>query len=203
MDAGVILGLVAGSVHLASYALYNREMLRGHIRPNTATWILWTFLATMNTASYIVMSQDLAKAATPIAGCAACIVTLGLSAGKGRLSGLNRLDAAVLAIGIAAGLFWWTSRSAAGANLLLQLAFVVSNIPTFNGVWRDPRIERPLPWFGFAAAYMLNLAVVIMRWRGSYADLAYPVVSLAADGGVGVVIVWRGRQLARRRDISR
>jgi hypothetical protein len=108
-----------------------------------------------------------------------------------------------LAIGIAAGLFWWTSRSAAGANLLLQLAFVVSNIPTFSGVWRDPHIERPLPWFGFAAAYMLNLAVVIMRWRGSYADLAYPVVSLFADGGVGIVIVWRGRQLARRRDISR
>jgi hypothetical protein len=202
MDASVILGLTAGSVHLVSYALYNREMLRGNIRPNTATWVLWTFLALLNTASYVAMSQDLAKAATPIAGCAACVVTLCLTAGKGRLSRLNRLDMVILAIGSAAGLLWWSSRSAACANLLLQLAFVISNIPTFRGVWKDPCIERPLPWFGFAAAYLLNLAVVIMRWNDNLADLAYPVISLIADGGVGIVIVWRRRRLARCRSIS-
>lgn len=201
MDASVILGLTAGSVHLVSYALYNREMLRGNIRPNTATWILWTFLALLNTASYVAMSQDLAKAATPIAGCAACVVTLCLAAGKGRLSKLTRLDMAILAIGIAAGLLWWSSRNAACANLLLQLAFVVSNIPTFNGVWKDPRVERPLPWFGFTAAYLINLAVVIMRWNRNLADLAYPVISLLADGGIGVTIVWRCRWLARRERI--
>jgi len=202
MDASWVLGVFAGSVHLVSYALYNREMLLGRIRPNTATWILWSFLATLNTASYLAMSGDLAKSVTPIVGCAACLLTLGLTAKKGRLSRLSRFDLTVLAIGIAAGLLWWGSRSAAFANLLLQLAFVIANIPTLRGVWRDPCTEQPLPWLGFALAYVLNIAVVLMRWQGQVLDLAYPVCSLLADGGVGLVILWRRRLLAAARPAS-
>jgi len=199
MDPSVILGASAGVIHLTAYALYNREMILGRTRPNTCTWLLWSFLATLNTASYIAMSGDLVKAATPIAGCAACCLTLVLSAWRGRLSRLDRLGWAVLGIGLGAGVLWWAGRDAAYANLLLQLAFVISNIPTLRGVWRDPAVERALPWFGFGLAYVLNVIVVLMRWQGQAIDLAYPVLSLLADGGVGAVIVWRRSVLARRR----
>lgn len=202
MDASWVLGAVAGLVHLSAYALYNREMLRGRNRPNTATWILWSFLATLNTTSYLAMSGDLAKAATPIAGCAACLVTLCLTAKKGRLSRLSVFDLIILAIGASAGLIWWTARSAWCANLLLQLAFIIANIPTFRGVWRDPGTEQPLPWFGFALAYVLNVAVVLMRWQGQLMDLAYPVCSLLADGGVGLAVVWRRGMFSVRRRTS-
>ncbi len=191
MDASWVLGAVAGLVHLGSYGLYNREMLRGRNCPNTATWVLWSFLATLNAASYLAVSGDLAKSVTPIVGCAACLLTLVLTAKKGRLSRLSRFDLVILAIGTAAGLVWWLSRSAACANLLLQLAFVIANIPTFRGVWRDPYTEQTLPWFGFAMAYVLNIIVVLARWQGQALDLAYPVCSLLADGGIAAVIVWR------------
>jgi len=202
MDPSVVLGAAAAIVHLLSYVLYNREMLRGHTRPNTCTWILWSFLATLNTASYVAMSGDWIKAATPIAGCTACLVTLALTAYHGRLSQLDAFGWITLGIGLAAGVLWWAGRDAACANLVLQLAFVISNIPTFRGVWKDPAVERALPWFGFGLAYALNVVVVLMRWQGQAIDLAYPVLSLLADGGVGLRIVMRRSMLARRVDAA-
>lgn len=197
MEYSSILGIFASLVHLSSYGWYNRQVFTGVSKPNTATWLLWAFLATLNASSYLVMSQDWFKAATPIAGALACLITLALSFWKGKLSRLTRFDAVILGIGIAAGFIWWWTRSAGWANILLQLAFVLSNVPTYRGVWRDPRIERPGPWFGFATAYALTTVVVTLRWRGNWMDFGYPVLSLLADGGVGVVQVWRSRWLAR------
>jgi len=195
LEMSAFLGLLAGLLHLSAYALYNRQMLAGASRPNTTTWVLWTFLAGLNAASYLVMSEDWAKAATPVAGALACAVTLALAAGKGKLARLTRFDWVILGIGAGAGLVWWGSRDAAGANLLLQVAFLISNIPTFRGVWNDPLTEKPMAWFGFALAYLLNLAVVVLRWRGHPLDLAYPLCSLLADGGVGALCVLRRRTL--------
>ncbi|MFA6603250.1 MAG: hypothetical protein WCT10_00235 [Patescibacteria group bacterium] len=191
LEISSCLGLLAGLIHLSSYALYNRQMLTGASRPNTTTWLLWTFLAGLNAASYLIMSADWAKSVTPIAGAAACAVTLTLAASKGKLSRLSRFDGVILAIGSTAGLIWWVSRDAAWANLLLQVAFLISNIPTFRGVWRDPLTEKPLAWFGFGLAYIISLIVVVLRWQGQWIDLAYPLCSLLADGGVGAVCVLR------------
>ncbi len=193
MAISATLGLIAGSVHLSAYALYLRQVLRGTSRPNTATWTLWTFLAALNAASYLAMCRDLAKAATPIAGALACAAVLTVSFWKGRLTRLAVFDRGILAIGLSAAAVWWATRSATWANLLLQGAFVLSNVPTYRGVWRRPDSEQPLPWFGFGLAYALNIVVVALRWRGELADLAYPVLSLVTDAGVGATVLWRQR----------
>ena len=200
MAASAVLGVIAGLVHFSAYALYLRQVLRRTSRPNTATWTLWTFLAALNAASYLAMCRDPAKAATPIAGALACAVILTVSVWKGRLTRLAVFDRGILAIGLSAAAVWWASRSATWANLLLQGAFVLSNVPTYRGVWRDPATERPLPWFGFGLAYAINIAVVLLRWQNEIADLAYPVLSLVTDAGVGLVVVLRGRHLSRPAD---
>jgi hypothetical protein len=203
MDATVVLGLFGSAVHLTSYGLYNRQVFLGQSRPNTATWILWAFLATLNSTSYLMMSHDWIKSATPIAGALACLFTLGFSFFRGKLSRLTRFDWAVLAIGIAAGLIWWVTKSAGWANMLLQAAFVLSNFPTYRGVWRDPSTEKPLPWFGFALAYAIGTATVLLRWSGNWMDLGYPVISLVADGGVGAAVLLRRRMLKRSDGVTK
>ncbi len=195
MSASAVLGVIAGLVHFSAYALYLRQVLRGASKPNAATWTLWTFLAVLNSASYLAMCRDPAKAATPIAGALACAVILTVSVWKGRLTRLAVFDRGILAIGLSAAAVWWVSRSATWANLLLQGAFVLSNVPTYRGVWRDPSTERPLPWFGFGLAYAINILVVLMRWQDQPADLAYPVLSLLTDAGVGAAVVLRRRML--------
>lgn len=200
MSFSAILGFISGAIHLSSYGLFAWLMVRGGNRPNAATWILWTFLAGLNASSYMIMSGDLAKAATPIAGFVSCLFVLSLSIFKGKLCQLKTFDWICLVIGIAAGVWWWVSRNAACANLLLQAAFVLSNFPTFRDVWKNPFAENPAPWLGWGLAYVLSTIVVILRWQNAWIELAYPVAALLTDGGVGFVVLLRRRMRWRNKD---
>ncbi len=191
-----VLGLAAAAIHLSAYAVYARQTGRGETRLNTATWILWVFLSALNAASYLMMSGDPAKAAVACAGAAACTVTLAFALLKGRASPIAPWDGAALAAGLAAAGAWWVWRSAATANLILQAGFVISMVPTYRAILRDPRAEKPLPWLMWGTAYAVTLATVILRWRGHPADLAYPGINLVTHSGVGwcVILLSRARR---------
>jgi hypothetical protein len=176
---------MAGVVHLVAFAVYNRQLLRGESRPNAATWTIWAFVATLNCLTYFFAGQDWVKAILPVLGSLACIATLVYALVRGTLSPLAGVDLAALAIGVAAVLVWWFYRSASFANLVLQLAFLVSFLPTYRDVWRDPSKERPLPWFLWASAYLLLVMAVFLRWQGLITDLVYPLLALVIHAAVG------------------
>ncbi|MEY4745123.1 MAG: hypothetical protein RL272_1068 [Candidatus Parcubacteria bacterium] len=196
-SASSVLGLAAAAIHLAAYGVYARQTSRGETRLNTATWILWVFLSALNAASYLMMSGDPAKATVACAGATACTMTLGYALLRGKASAIAPWDGAALAAGLFAAAAWWLWRSATSANLILQAGFVISMIPTYRGVFRDPRSERPLPWLMWGSAYAVSLAVVLLRWRGHAADLAYPCINLVTHSGVGwcaiILVRFQGR----------
>lgn len=191
------LGVAAAAIHLSAYGVYARQTSRGETRLNTATWILWVFLSALNAASYLMMSGDPAKATVACAGAAACTITLAFALAKGKASPIAAWDGAALAAGLAAAAAWWIWRSATSANLILQAGFVISMIPTYRGIIRDPASERPLPWFMWGSAYAVILAVVLLRWKGHPADLAYPCINLVTHSGVGWCIIILSRMRGR------
>nr|ALV85544.1 hypothetical protein [uncultured bacterium pA1] len=196
MSLGAVLGVAAAAIHLSAYAVYARQTSRGETRLNTATWILWVFLSALNATSYLMMSGDPAKAAVACAGATACTITLAYALARGKASPIAAWDGAALAAGLAAAAAWWIWRSAASANLILQAGFVVSMVPTYRAIFKDPRTEKPLPWLMWGSAYAVTLAVVLLRWRGHAADLAYPGINLVTHSGVGwcVILLSRARR---------
>ncbi len=191
------LVVLAATLHLSAYAVYARKTGRGEATLNTATWILWVFLSALNATSYVLMSGDPMKGAVACAGAAACTVTLAFALARGRASAIGLWDAAALGVGMLAAASWLAFRSATYANLILQAGFVVSMVPVYRAVIRDPRAEPPLPWLMWGSAYAVNLCVVLLRWRGHAADLAYPCINLVTHACVGVVAILLLR--ARRR----
>lgn len=187
MTLEVILGIVAGLIHIVAFAIYHRQMLLGTSRPNRATWTLWVFISTLNCISYIAMSRDVIKGLLPIASTIACIVVFVVSLFKGKLSKLNLGDQVALMLGFVSIFVWWGYRSATYANLLLQVCIVISFIPTIHGVWEDPKNEKALPWFIWSSAYILTIIVVFLRWQGQYQDFVYPINCLLVHGGVGIL----------------
>ncbi len=187
--AGAALGILAGIVHVASYGIYFRKILRNEVLPNTATWILWVFLSALNAASYIVMSQDPLKGTVAVAGAASCTVIFLFSLCKGRFSPVRGFDLITVAVGIISGAAWIAFQSATFANLLLQAGFLLSMVPTYRKVLRDGASEPPLPWFLWSLAYVISTSVVIIRWNGNFPDLAYPVLCMLSHGGVGAIAV--------------
>jgi len=180
------LGVIAAAIHLSAYVVYARQAGRGETRLNTATWILWVFLSALNAASYLMMTGDPAKSAVSLGGATACTITLAYALAKGRASPIAPADGAALAAGLLAAAAWWLWRSATYANLILQIGFIISMVPTYRGLFRDPAAEKPLPWLMWGAAYAVTLVVVLLRWQGHTPDLAYPGINLVTHSGVGV-----------------
>jgi len=186
MIVEVILGAIAGLIHIVAFLIYNKQMLQGTSRPNIATWTLWLFISTLNCISYIVMSKDWVKGLLPIMSSLACIATFIFSVFKGKLSKLNLWDSIALVVGIIAVLVWWRYRSATHANLILQISIAISFVPTYRGVWKDTSTEKSWPWFIWSSAYILTITVVFLRWQGQYQDLVYPINCLLLHSGVGI-----------------
>jgi len=104
VDSTIVLGISAGLMHVFAFAIYNKQMLQGTSKPNSATWILWTFLTVLNVSSYAVMSGDWVKTILPLASSIACILTFLFSLYKGKLSRVDPWDGLALGIGIISGL---------------------------------------------------------------------------------------------------
>lgn len=194
----IIIGITAGSIHVTAFLIYHKQIFQGTSHPNITTWTLWAFLSPLNCLSYIAMSNDWIKGLLPIASTSACLAVFVLSLFKGKLSKLNFWDTVALIIGIVSILIWWHYCSAAYANLLLQISIVISFVPTYRGAWKDVNIEKPLPWFVWASAYILTITVVFLRWQGQYQDLVYPINCLLLHAGVGIL----ASNIFNRKEIS-
>jgi hypothetical protein len=194
VDPSVCLGFAGSILHLAAFAIYNRQMIQGTSQPNTATWTLWVFLMLLNASSYAVMSGDWVKSILPVAGVFATISTFFYSLYKGKLSRLDLWDDISLGIGLVSGLAWIYYKSATCANLILQISIVISFVPTYRGVLEDPKKERALPWYMWSTAYLLQLFVILLRWQGQYQDLVFPSLCFLLHAPVGL--------LTRRRSVA-
>lgn len=187
VEIAVCLGIAGSILHLAAFAIYNRQMIQGTSQPNAATWTLWAFLMILNASSYAVMSGDWVKNILPAAGVFATVSTFFYSLYKGKLSRLDLWDNIALGIGLVSGLAWVYYKSATCANLILQISIVISFVPTYRGVLEDPKKERGLPWYMWSTAYLLNLIVVLLRWQGQYQDLVFPSLCFLLHAPVGLL----------------
>jgi hypothetical protein len=187
VDITLLLGISAGLLHIVAYALYNKQMLEKTSQPNSATWITWVFLTVLNASSYRVMSGDLVECILPMSSSVLCILTFFFSLYKGRLSKIDRWDGISLGIGIISGLVWWRHQSATYANLIMQLAFAVSFIPMYRGVWKDPKKEKALPWYLWSSAFAISAIVVVLRWDNKPLVLVYPINGFIFHAVIGLL----------------
>lgn len=189
MNSDIILGATAGLTHIIAYAIYSRLVFKGHAKPNAATWLLWVLLSFLNLASYFVMTGDWVKIILPVASDTALFTVFFISLFRGKFTRLSRFDWAALFVGITAGLVWWVFRSATYANIILQICFIISFIPTYKLVWKEPGSEMAFPWVLWSSAYIMNLFLVFLRWNDQYQDLVYPIVQFVLHISVALIVL--------------
>jgi hypothetical protein len=196
MEFTLHLGIAAGVLQLVAFGLYNKQVFQGTSTPNTATWTLWAFLTVLNASSYAAMTADLAKSILPIASALAGLGTFSYALFAGKFRRIDPWDWLVLSIGIVSGLVWWWYQSATYANLIVVGAVVVSFVPLYRGLLKNPALEKALPWYVWTTAYVVLTVVGILRWKGQYQDLVYPVSMLFLHLAVGLLTL-RTRPIAQ------
>jgi hypothetical protein len=181
------LPFAGAAIKLGGYGRYVVGIYRGEMKPNMATWTLWSVLSALNSTSYLLMSGDPLKASVALAGTVGCLITYVYALRKGSMQGLTGWDKVALSVGILAGAAWIGLKSASYANLILQAGFLISMIPTWRGLLADHDAEKPAPWFLMTASYVINIIVVTTRFDGNWLNYVYPVLSTLTHGSVGVM----------------
>ena len=69
---------------------------------------------------------------------------------------------------------------------MVQIAIIVGTVPTIVGVWRDPSVERPLPWLLWSLSFIIAIVVVTMR-HVSWVAYASPVIQMVMYIGIGLL----------------
>lgn len=173
----LFIGITAGIIQIIGYAMYMRNAFSGSVSPNPASWSIWAFASILNLVSYIEMTGDLSKVILPAACSVMNMGTFLVCLLKGRLRKLQRFEKIILILDLKIVLIWWLSHSALLANLLLQISTLISFIPITHDVWKNPKVEKPAPWFLWTSGYALLSLLVIFRWQ-QWHDVVYPISCL-------------------------
>jgi len=190
---GISLGVAAGVIHIVAYADYIRRIINERISPNAASWSIWAFGAFLESVSYIFVSGDWVKDILPIV-CALCAIALFIICIiRGHFEKLSKLEWFLVISDCIVLIIWFITNSALIANILFVLTCLISFIPIFIHVYKDPRVEHALPWFMWSGAYLLMTLTVLTRWQ-KWEDLLYPLVFLILHLGVAILAInWRVR----------
>ena len=178
----LLISCASGLAQIAGYALYNWLMRKGDIRPNSASWLIWTIGSLLNMASYVSMTGDIVKDILPITCSIACIATFIHTILIGRFSRPDGFEWCMVATDLSITAVWMFM-SATEASLLYQVGTIISFFPMMKGVASGHDKESPAPWLVWTIAYALFTTTVCLRYE-KWQDLAYPVVCLILHGAM-------------------
>jgi hypothetical protein len=179
---------------LASLFFYFRQVVNGSSVPNPATWFLWAVVSIMNAVSYFfVVHGNIWRSSYVIVMAAGLTIIFFYSLLKGRLARFGRIEIVCSLLAVFVGILWKTTGSAEVANISLQTIFLVSIIPTINGLIVGTLKEKVLPWNLAVLSHSFALLGILLGGTFSWVTLVYPVVTGIFGNGVVPVIVYLQR----------
>ncbi len=159
----MFLSILAAVFSGVAYVLYLHQVYAGGSVPNPASWTVWAFLAGLNAITFWKGSKDGLATAQFFTGAVGCFGVWAFALSTGKFAPLDAMAWIVLILCIAACLVWWKTKNAIYANLVLGGTLAVSFIPTIVSVWQDGRIEQPIPWDLWTAAFAVTSLNVLRR----------------------------------------
>jgi hypothetical protein len=191
-----ILSVAAAFLTCSSMSIYVFRLIRGNTVPSPSTWITWFVIGLLNLASYLFVVERRFLQIVPLVFVVIGIAIVTAYASlRGRFSKPCRLDLVCLLSAFLVGIVWQVTRDPKIANLLLQLVYVVSFIPTIVGLKRGYLKEYPTPWLLALLAYAFMIAAIVVDWPNqSLVAFVHPVVNGVIGNGIVLYLVVRKKR---------
>lgn len=198
MDLGLlgVGGIAAAVLQVAGYSLYIRHFLRQSIRPNAAsflmfsygTWLL-VFLEWRNDAGWAVLALPMA------CGFMGFVVAL-MCLRRNATEPVDRFEAAAFSADLWLTLIYaWFALGMGNADGIAVPLLIAANvttvtcfIPVVRSTWQAPYRERPGPWLVWTSAYAVLAGVTFAS--GGLSNpvlLLYPILSCLLHGAVALL----------------
>jgi hypothetical protein len=177
-------GQMAGVITLLAFAPYIISMVRGHTKPNRATWWILVIVGVMLAASYrsVGAKNTIWVPVSFVVGPLA-IALLSLKYGEG---GWSKFDRYCVLGALIASAFWLFQ--GALAALLINLATDwLGLMPTVRKAYWRPHTENKFAWVAWFIGSTLNLFAV-EEWKFELA--VYPVYMFVGNGILVLLVCW-------------
>lgn len=183
---GIISGILAGIFQLIGYFLYSKDVFKGQIKPNTASWSIWTVGSVLESYSYIALTGDWVKNILPIVCSLSVIAFFFICIKRGHFEKISPFEW-IIVIGDTIAIFvWWLYQSAFYANTLLIVTAIASFLPIIRHTYLHPKEETPGPWIYWTIAYFLLGVTSLLRFE-KVEDLLYPISFLILHAIVAIL----------------
>jgi len=180
---------VLSAVGLAACIVnYFFQVYRGDSTPNTATWLIWTVVMSINSLTYMEVVGSI-KALSSLTVNAGIIAIFVYSLFRGKFTEVSHADLTCLVLACAVGAVWQISDNAKLATVALQGVFLISFWPTINGLLKKRAREYPLTWDIAVAAYVCLVIAVLLDWQNQHwTAIAFPLVNgVIGNGSVALL----------------
>ncbi len=165
----------AGAFLVAAY-VYVRSMLKGSVKPNRVSWLLWAIAAMIGFAAEVSNGAGLAAVPVFMSGFVPLLIFAASFVVKGTHWKLVKLDYACGLLSALALVFWVVTSDAGVAILFAILSDALASVPTLLKGWQHPESESA--WMYSVGIFGgLTSFLAITAWTFSqYAFPAYLVI---------------------------
>jgi hypothetical protein len=115
---------------------------------------------------------------------------------RGRYAKFTPVDKISLIVGLLTVTVWKLTGDAITAQLILQVAVMISFLPTIVGLFQGNLRERPLPWFiGVLSYFFVTAAVLVQSGISNWPALVYPlIVGVGINGLIGFLAIAQDKE---------
>lgn len=202
IEAILTLGIIAGVLQFIGYAVYAYDVFRSGVRPNPASWLIWSYGNALVCISYIFLNLGFNPAIDilPIVCALSCIVMSLIFFFWGKFRPLERFEKIIVGIDVLVTLVWLLSDFAGieflpliSLHIILLVSALVSFIPLYVELAKYPKTERPRAWVMWTIAYACLFSVVVAE-GGSFEAFSYPALYLILHAKVAALASRRLRR---------
>ncbi len=167
--------LAAGAFLVGAY-IYVKSMLKGSVKPNRVSWLLWAIAPMIGFAAAVSNGAGLAAVPVLMAGLSPLLILVASFAVKEAHWKLAKLDYACGLLSIFAIVFWALTSDPDIAIVFAISSDALASVPTLKKGWQYPETESAWPYLlGVFGGFTSFLAIT--AWTFSqYAFPAYFVV---------------------------
>ena len=158
---------------------YAVNIIKRKIVPTKATWIVWAILAALTAFS---MFRAGAWNSQIVTVAVADMIVLFLAFAYGKRWEWTKIDLVCMAAAAISIVLWqWTGNPSWGIALNVG-ATAIGSVPILRAVWKDPGIERPLPWFLMVISSTCEIFALQTppwdSWQASAQPITYLLIPL-------------------------
>ena len=164
LTMAVVAGWLAGLLSLAAFVPYILSTLRGHTKPNRATWSIWMVNSFVIAASYY--SSGATNTIWVAVGYSIGSLVTAILSYRFGTGGWTWLDRNCLTMAAIALFCWWWFDSALIALLMSLSVDFAGALPTIRKAYQEPETEDRVSWSLFLSGNCVNL-IAIQRWMFS------------------------------------